>query len=199
MILTNGHAGLVDLNVNQKQLVLGAGSSPSMLHDYSYMVMYGSPKAGQTLDEVRDILLNQIDSLQQGKFPDWLLEACINDMRLRQIKQYETVRGRASEMEQAFYLDIPWKDVVSQFDVLSTITKEQITDFAKKYLRRDNYVVVYKRKGNPTDIEKIKKPKVTPIKINREDKSDFVKKIEEVKVPEIQPVFLDFKKDVTTT
>ena len=81
MIITNGHAGLIDLNVNQKQRTLGAGSAPVMLHDYSYMMMYGSPKAGQTLEEVRNILLEQIDLLQQGAFEDWLLQACINDLR----------------------------------------------------------------------------------------------------------------------
>ena len=198
MILTNGHVGLVDLNVNLKQLVRSAGSSPTTLHDYSYMMMYGVPKKGQTLEEVRDILLNQIDSLQQGKFPDWLLEACINDMRVRQVKRYETVEGRAGEMENAFNLNLPWKDVVDELDELSKITKEQIIDFAKKHLRRDNYVIVYKRKGAYKP-EKVKKPKVTPIKINRKDKSDFVKMIEDVKVSDIQPVFIDIKKDLTTT
>ena len=198
MILTNGSVGLVDLNVNLKQLVREAGTDVSTLHDYSYMDMYGVPKKGQTLDEVRDILLNQIDSLQQGKFADWLLEACINDLRVRQIKRYESTNGRSGAMEQAFYLDVPWKDVVSELDDLSKITKEQIVDFAKKHLRKDNYVIVYKRKGAYKP-EKIKKPKVTPIKINRKDKSDFVKMIEDVKVSEIQPVFIDIKKDLTTT
>ena len=75
MILTNGYAGLVDLNINQKQRCLNAGSTPSMLHDYSYLLMYGSPKAGQTLEEVRDILLEQIEKLANGDFPEWLLEA----------------------------------------------------------------------------------------------------------------------------
>ncbi|MFA7600461.1 MAG: insulinase family protein, partial [Bacteroidales bacterium] len=194
MIITNGNAGLIDLNVNQKQRVLNAGSSPAMLYDYSYMLMYGSPKSGQTLEEVRDILLDQIDSLQQGKFPEWLLQACINDLRLREIKTNESNAGRASAMETAFYLDIPWKDQVSSLDQLEKITKEQIVDFAKKYLRRDNYVVIYKRKGKPTDIEKVKKPKVTPIKINRSDKSDFVKMIENRKVNDIEPVFIDVSK-----
>jgi predicted Zn-dependent peptidase len=194
MILTNGYAGLVDLNINQKQRTLNAGSMPSMLYDYTYMLMYGSPKAGQTLEEVRDILLEQIDSLQQGKFPEWLLQACINDLRLREIRGYESNSGRADAMETAFYLDIPWADQVTSLDKLEKITKEQIVEFAKKYLRKDNYVVVYKRKGKPTDIEKVKKPKVTPIKINRSDKSDFVKMIEEKKVKEIEPVFIDVSK-----
>lgn len=194
MIITNGHAGLIDLNVNQKQRTLGAGSAPVMLHDYSYMMMYGSPKAGQTLEEVRNILLEQIDLLQQGAFEDWLLQACINDLRLREISAYESNSGRVDAMEEAFYLDIPWAEKVISLDRLEKITKQDIIDFAKKYLRRDNYVVIYKRKGKPTDIEKVKKPKITPITINRTDKSDFVKMIEERKVNPIEPVFVDVSK-----
>ncbi len=198
MIMTNGHAGLVDLNINQKQRLLNAGSTPGMLHDYTYLMMLGSPKKGQTLDEVRDILLEQVDLLQKGEFPDWLLQACINDLRLREISNYESNSGRVGAMEESFYLDIPWKDKVNELDNMEKITKQQIIDFAKKYLRTDNYVIVYKRKGKPTDIEKVKKPKITPIKINRESKSDFVKMIEDRKVPEIQPVFIDIQKDIKT-
>ncbi|MDR0603948.1 MAG: insulinase family protein [Bacteroidales bacterium] len=196
MILTNGHAGLVDLNINQKQRLLNAGSMPMLYHDYSSVIMFASPKKGQTLEEARDILLEQIDSLQQGNFPDWLLQACINDLRLRDIQSYKSNRGRTSAMEEVFSLDIPWANEVNELDEMEKITKEQIMDFAKKYLRRDNYVVVYKRQGKPTDIEKVKKPKITPIKINRDDKSDFVKMIEDRKVPEIQPVFVDIQKEL---
>lgn len=191
MILTNGNAGLVDLNINQKQRTLYAGSGVGMLHDYTYMMMYGGPKAGQSLEEVRDILLEQIEKLQKGDFPEWLIQACINDLRLREIKQNETNEGRVSAMEQAFYLDIPWERSVKAIDMLEGITKEQIMDFAKQYLTKDNYVIVYKRKGKPTDIDKVKKPKNTPIKINREDKSDFVKMIENRPVKAIDPVFVN--------
>ena len=198
MILTNGHAGLVDLNINQKQRLLNAGSSPTMLHDYSYIQMFASPKKGQTLEEARDILLEQIDLLQKGEFQDWLLQACINDLRLRQIKDYESNRGRTGEMEEAFCLGISWKDKVNLFDEMEKITKQQIIDFAKKYLGKNNYVIVYKRQGKQTDFDKVKKPKVTPLKINRDDKSDFVKMIEDRKVPEIQPVFVDIQRDLKT-
>ncbi|MDR2408211.1 MAG: insulinase family protein [Bacteroidales bacterium] len=198
MILTNGHAGLVDLNINQRQRLLNAGSSPIEFHDYVCLRMFGSPKKGQTLEEVRDILLEQIDLLQKGEFPDWLLQACINDLRLRAIESYKSNRSRVGAMEETFYLDIPWADKVNELDEMEKITKEQIIDFAKKYLRRDNYVIVYKRQGKPTDIEKVKKPKITPIKINRDSKSDFVKMIEDRKVPEIQAVFVDVQKDIHT-
>ena len=198
MILTNGYSGLVDLNINQKQRCLNAGSSPAELHDYTYLSLMGSPKAGQTLEEVKDILMEQIEKLAKGDFPEWLLEASVNELRKRQMESIESNEGRVDMMEEAFYLDIPWKNMVEHYDVLEKITKDQIVEFAKKYITKDNCVIVYKRKGKATDIDKVKKPKTTPIKINREDKSDFVKMIENRKVNEIQPVFLDFQKDIKT-
>jgi len=57
-------------------------------------------------------------------------------------------------------------------------------------------VIVYKRKGKDESIKKVKKPKITPIKINRDAESDFLKQIQTNKPADIQPVFADFKKDL---
>jgi predicted Zn-dependent peptidase len=198
MILTNGHAGLVDLNINQKQRLLSAASSLMELHDYTVCQMQGSPKTGQTLDDVKNILFEQIEKLQNGEFEDWLLQAVINDLKKREIHEQESNNSREAAMTAAFYLDIPWKNVVNHIDNLKKITKQQITDFAKKYLTKNNCVLIYKKQGKPNDIEKVKKPKVTPITINREAKSDFVKMIEDRKTSDIEPVFVDFQKDIKT-
>ncbi len=195
MILTNGTAGLIDLNLNQKQKAMSAGSSPQVMNDYSALMLFGKPKAGQTLDEVKDLLLSQIELVKKGEFPDWLMSAIINDLKLRKIKEYETNDARAMAMVNSFIENTPWKDQVEAIDKLSKITKQEIVDFAKANLN-DNYVIVYKRKGKDESITKVKKPKITPIKINREDQSDFLKTIQENKPADIQPVFVDFKKDL---
>lgn len=195
MILTNGTAGLIDLNLNQKQKVMSAGTNPNIMHDYSALMFTGKPKAGQTLDEVRDLLLSQVELVKKGEFPDWLLTATINDLKLRRIKEYESNSNRASAFVDAFIMNESWKDVVESIDNLSKITKQEIVDFAKANLN-DNYVIVYKRKGKDESIKKVKKPKITPIKINRDVESDFLKMIQNNKPAEIEPVFVDFKKDL---
>jgi len=195
MILTNGTAGLIDLNLNQKQKVMNAGSNPNIMHDYSALMLNGKPKAGQTLDEVRDLLLSQIELVKKGEFPDWLLPAIINDLKLRKIKEYESNSNRAMAFVDAFIQNESWKDVVESIDKLSKISKQEIVDFAKANLN-DNYVIVYKRKGKDESIKKVKKPKITPIKVNRDVESDFLKMIQANKPAEIEPLFLDFKKDL---
>ncbi|MFZ4399168.1 MAG: M16 family metallopeptidase [Bacteroidales bacterium] len=195
MVLTNGTAGLIDLNLNQQQKVLSAGSNPEIMNDYSALMLTGKPKAGQTLDDVKTLLLSQVELLKKGEFPDWLIPAIINDLKLRKIKEYETNDARAMAMVNSFIENTPWKDQVESINKLSKITKQEIVDFAKANLS-DNYVLIYKRKGKDESIKKVKKPKITPIKINRDDESEFLKKIQANKPADIQPVFLDFKKDL---
>ena len=48
---------------------------------------YGSPKQGQPLEEVKDLLLSQIEEVKKGNFEDWLLDAIISDLKLSQIKK----------------------------------------------------------------------------------------------------------------
>ncbi len=54
MMLANSHAGLIDLNLNKKQLVQRASSFPTFQNDYGFFTFSGIPKAGQSLDEVKD-------------------------------------------------------------------------------------------------------------------------------------------------
>ncbi|MEI6822911.1 MAG: insulinase family protein [Bacteroidota bacterium] len=195
MVLTNGNAGLIDLNLNQKQKVLSAGSSPQIMKDYSALVLTGKPKAGQTMDEVKDLLLSQIELLKKGEFPDWLMGAIINDFKLKLVKESESNNSRAMAFVNSFIQGTPWKDDVESIDRLSKITKQEIVDFAKKNLG-ENYVLVLKKKGKDETIKKVKKPKITPIQVNRDEQSEFLKTIQANKVKDIEPVFIDFNKEI---
>lgn len=194
-ILANGKAGLIDLNINQKMLCLGASAFNYGLSDYSTLVVTGRNKGGQSLDEVKDLLLQQIDLLKRGEFPDWLLEATINNMKLDQMKEYESNDGRAMAMAQSFLSNIPYEKMVSYIDRLSKVTKADVVKFANERMG-NNYVAVYKRQGTPADVAKVEKPAITPIFINRDVESDFLKRIKARKVVEIAPVFVDFEKDI---
>ena len=63
MILSNSQAGLVDLNLNQQQKVLNASCFPYTLKDYSTHILYGIPKEGQSLEEVKDLLLKPLNHI----------------------------------------------------------------------------------------------------------------------------------------
>ena len=194
-ILTNGKAGLIDLNLKQKQKVLNAGSYVNDLTDYSIFYMEGTPKEGQTLDEVKDLLLEQIELLKAGDFDEDLLQAVINNFKLEQYYQQEYPYYIAYELLNSFYNDISWKDRVTRVDFQSKLTKQDIVAFCNQYFQ-NNYVAVYKREGKSDD-KKIEKPTITPIATNRDNESAFLAEIKARDVKPIEPVFIDYDKDMS--
>ena len=195
-ILSNGTAGLMDLDLDQQMKWLGGGAATMPLAEYSAMIMIGYPKEGQTLDEVKALMLGEIDKLKRGDFDESLIKAVVNNKKLQYYRTLESNDDRAYMMADAFITRKKWSDVVGELDRISGITKQQIIDFARRHFT-DGYVAVYKRIGNDTTIKKIDKPEITAIPANRDLQSAFVKEITDSKVEPIQPKFVDFDKDLT--
>ena len=146
MVMNNGEAGLIDLNLSKKQLVLGAGSNPRSLNDYSLYTMRGNPRDGQTLEEVKSLLLEQLEILKRGDFDDWLIPAVIKQLKLREIQSSENNGQIASRVLDAFISDIKWEDEINYLNEMSTITKAELIAWANEKFS-NNYVVINKRKG----------------------------------------------------
>jgi len=195
-ILYNGQAGLMDLDLMQQQKVLSAYCYPMTMADYSALMIQGRPKQGQTLDEVKALLLAEVKKLCKGDFDEKILQANINNFKLRQLRQLENNDDRADWFVQSFVNGSSWADEVTTFNRISKLTKADIVAFADKYLKDNNLVVIYKRKGKDPNEKKIAKPVITPIIMNRDLVSPFLKEIQESKVSPIQPVFLDYNKDL---
>ena len=198
-MLTNGKAGLMEVDLEQQMKIAAASAFTYGLHDYSAFIVAGTPNKDQKLEEARALLLDEMAKLRRGEFDSDLLPSVIANKKLNYYKGLDDNEERTNIMVDAFINDQKWEDVASKLDRQSKLTKQDIVDFAKKYLRDDNFVCVYKRMGEDTTLKKIEKPAITPIPANREYESDFVKEIKNAKVPDIQPQFLDFKKDLTVT
>ena len=67
-ILANGEAGLIDLDLVQQQKVLQAYSFIDENTDYTFHKLYGEPKKGQKLEEVKDLLLGEIEKVKKSDF-----------------------------------------------------------------------------------------------------------------------------------
>lgn len=196
MILSNGQAGLLDLNLNTAQKVLSSSSSTNIMKDYSIHILSGRPREGQTLEQVRDLLLSQIMEIKMGNFPDWLIPAIVTNLRLEQATSYESNFARAQAMLNSELDGVKYKDQVDQINRLSRINKQQVIDFVRTWYG-ENYVIVYKRTGEDKNVIKVVKPPITPVQTNTEQQSDFVKSVFAFKAPDVQPVFIDYQKDIT--
>lgn len=196
-ILTNGKAGLIDLDLNQQQKVLAAGSQIYDRVDYSDFLVQGYPKEGQTLDEVRDLILAEVAKLRNGDFDESLIGAAVANIKLTQMRQLESNSSRAMRMVNSFIEHTDWASEVTLLDRLAKVTKADVMEWAGKYLSDNSYVVVYKHQGVNPKNNKIVAPAITPIATNRDKQSVFLKEISEVQVKPIEPVFVDYEKDLS--
>ncbi|MEN8125848.1 MAG: insulinase family protein [Bacteroidota bacterium] len=198
MILANSQAGLFDLNLNQQQKVQRASSFALFQNDYGIHFLDGYPKSGQTLDEVKDLMLLELEKVKKGEFEEWMISAVINDLKLSRLKQYESSTSVASAYYNAFIHHQNWADIVMQLDEMKKVKKQDLVDFANNFYK-DNYVVTYKRKGVDKNIAKVENPGITPVNLNREKQSAYVKNFDLIKSNDLQPIFVDYNKEIKKT
>ena len=195
-VLCNGKAGLLDLDLNQEMKVMESWSTVEPMLDYGFFLVGGTPKEGQSLEEVRALLLEEIEKLKAGEFDEDLLVAALNNKKLDELRGLDHNEARTRKMMSAFINGVEWQQEVGQMDRLSKITKQDLVAFANRFFT-DGYVTVFKRQGVDNTLKKIEKPAITPIPTNRDKVSAFVEEIQQSEVEPIKPVFLDFKKDLS--
>ena len=198
-LVSNGKSGLLDLDLVLPQRVLAVESGAMGMTDYSEFLMIGLPKEGQTLDEVKELLLAEVGKLQRGEFDETLFEGILNNMKLNEMRELESNVARASAMYSAFIHQRDWKDEVTRIDRLSRLTKQDMVEYANRWLSTSAYAIVYKRQGTDPNEKKIDKPAISPIEMNRDKTSPFVAELVARPVEPIEPVFVDFEKDMSVS
>ncbi len=198
-ILSNrGDAGLIDLNINQKQKTLGAGAYESPFKMYGSFALTVTPKEGQSFDDAKKLLLDQIGLVKKGQFPDWMLKAIVNDKKVQRMKTWETADGLATNLYDTYINERTWQQELDEINEYEKISKADIVKFANEFFK-ENYVVVYKEKGVNDKLVRVENPGITPIELNRGAQSPFLKDILATKPAEIKPEFIDYKTAIQTS
>ncbi|MEM1217135.1 MAG: pitrilysin family protein, partial [Bacteroidota bacterium] len=198
-MLYNEQAGLFDLNLNQQQLVLEAQAFNWIHEDYSVFGLYGKPREGQTLADLEQLLLGEVEKLRRGDFPDWLLEAAIRDLKVSDLKAVEKNSARVGAITNCFIMGIPWERFVRRYDFIEQITKTDIMRFAQTQLHPDRYAVVHKLEGDDPKVVKVEKPAITAAPLQKEAVSDYAQEFLSVSPQRMKPIFADFKNRIQRT
>lgn len=197
-ILSNrGEAGLLDLHINQTQKMLWAQAFSVGLRQYGYFSIVAVPKENQTLEEAKNMVLEEIELIKKGDFPDWMLPAIINDFKIQRMKGLETAEGLATTLYDSYIKGRTWEQELNEMDEYAAFTKEDVVNFAKDFFK-ENYVAVNKEKGVNDTLIRVENPGITPVKINRDTQSDFLREILMDKTEDIKPEFIDYQKEIAT-
>lgn len=195
-VMNNGKTGLLDLNVNLPQRTLGAGSFLYDMADGGVFILTGRAKGDQTLEDVKDILIAEMKNLCEGNFSDDLIEAVVKNHKKDFQQGLESNSSRAGAYVNAFVNGEDWQSAVDQINNMDKITKADVVRVANKYFNQNNYAAIYKRQGEDKSEIKMAKPELTPIVMNRDASSAFLREIQNSKVQPIEPVFIDYDKEI---
>ena len=196
-ILANGKAGLMDINLNKQQKVLNAGAGYQQMKDYGTFILLAQPKQGQSLDQAKQLLLDQLTLLKKGDFDESLIKATVANSKLSLLESFDKNDFRVETATSEFILNraTKWDKSLSNPDEMAKISKKEVVDFANKFFK-DNYVVILKHKGEDKSIQKVDKPAITPVKTNTNETSAFTKNLLATPSKPIEARFLDYQKDL---
>jgi len=196
-ILTNGKAGLIDINLNKQQKTQRANATYQQMKDYGVFNLSAQPRQGQTLAQAAKLLLEQVELLKKGEFDEGLLKAIVANQKLSFLQAFDDNGNRADILSNQFVMDrgTKWQQSLGDIAATAKITKAQVVAFANEFFK-ENYVIGYKHKGEDKNTIKVEKPTITPINANGNLTSPFVKSIIDAPVKPIAPKFLDYKKDI---
>jgi predicted Zn-dependent peptidase len=194
-ILYNGKSGLIDQHLVKQQKVLSAYGFNYLLQDYGLIYFGGRPLEGQSMRGVKDLIIEQVEKLKKGDFDEDLIQATVNNLKVGRIREQENATNMAFVLHEQFVVGKPWAEYLAGVDAMSRITKADVTRFANKWFG-DNYTVVYKESGEDPNVEKVEKPPINPVEVNRTAQSDFFQRIVESPSEPLTPVFLDYDQDI---
>lgn len=188
MILDNRTAGLINLNLAQRQKVRRAGSYPYLLNDSGAQYLWGVPKADQTLEDVEQLLLDQLAIIKRGEFDESLLDAIVTDFKKTQKSNYESNSGRVRMLRDAYLSFTDWDEARREIERMEQLTRDDVVRVANTYFGTD-YVAGYRRDA-PHELPEIEKPQIDKIDIDASQQSEFFARVMSMPVEPIKPAYI---------
>ncbi len=196
LILNNPAAGLINKELNGRQKVAGAGSAINLMADHGAHFLWGVPKSKQTVKEVENLLLEQLERLKSGRFEGGVFESALLEFKKSRETELEFNDARVGRMRNSFISSAKWDQTVDEMRRMENITKEEVVNVVKKYY--DGGFVAGCRFDAPHDVSPVEMPEIEKIHRGSNVRSDFALNLLAMEIGGIQPKFvkpgIDFQK-----
>ncbi len=147
-MLTNGKAGLMEVDLEQQMRI--ACSQRLYLWSARLLSLHRQPVLLTRTRSWKRLVPCSSTRWRSCAVASSTTTCCLRFIANKKLNYYKGLddnEERTNIMVDAFINDQKWEDVASKLDRQSKLTKQDIVDFANKYLRDDNFVCVYKKNG----------------------------------------------------
>ena len=101
-IFSNGKAGLFDLDLNKVQKQDGAQAGLYQFKDYGVMIFVGIGQPGQSPEQVKDLIMGEIEKLKKGDFDETLVKAIVANGKLDLLQGLQKNESRVGDLMESF-------------------------------------------------------------------------------------------------
>lgn len=193
-LLSNGKAGLIDMELVRPQKIRSAGSFILPMVEGSLLMFAAQPGKGQSLEDCRKLLLATLDKVKKGRFDKTLLAGIIANYRKNFQLQRENPANASELFLESFLHKRSYLEDLSIVQQAIAVTPEDIRKFAQGLTYCHT---IYKKTGKRNDRVKIGKPAITPVELNADKASSFGKRFLALPEGPLSKVDeIDFKKDL---
>ena len=165
----NGTGYLDQLVLDNKLLMALAGHFE--INNQGHLLAVGAiPKlVVQSEKSAEKLVMQQVERIKQGDFPDAMFEAVKNQAIRNQLLELETTDGVLGTMMDQFGKGLTWDNYLDDLNALSAIRKEQVVAAANRYFASD-YLYLSKKSGK-YPLDRIAKPNIEPIPNHSDNQS----------------------------
>jgi len=129
--------------VDQKQKAINVGAFPYSLEDSGLFIAYGISNMGITADDLESTMQEELDRVVTEQISENEFQKLRNQIENDFVSSNSTVSGIANSLARYNVLLGDTDLINSEIEKYMEVSIEDIQDVAKKYLSKDNRVVLY--------------------------------------------------------
>lgn len=193
---SNGTGYLDKLAVNHK--VQASMALNESMNEAGILGVLVVPKlVFQSYTAAEELVWKEINRIKDGDFSDEMFQSLKLEQRRKYESDLENISSRAQMMMRVFSQGKNWNDYIEDIGRIEALTKKDIIEVARNYFT-ENYLLATKKSGKyPKD--DLPKPDFDPIQPhNMDSQSEYAIGLESIPIKQVEPLFLDFEKDVET-
>ena len=142
-ILSGGESSRMQkILVNQKQLALAAAAFPFALEDAGMFIVYSLPNMGNSVIDLESSMDSVINDLKENLVSEKEFQKVMNQIQSSFVQKNSSMAGIAESLAnyEVYFNDANL--INNEIDRFKKVTRQDLQNAAKKYLTKDNRVVL---------------------------------------------------------